>query len=504
MDAGLGFSRKEVPPIVSDILLTTINAKWIHPSLALRLLRANLGEYEGRSEVMEFSLRQPASVPVEAIVAAHPRILGLSVSIWNHEASLALLRSLDEAWRDSGGRPLVVLGGPEASHLDDAAPLLAHCDYLVRGEGEFAFRELCGAVLTGRAVETGAAIERIRRVEGTVGQGAAFVVIDAAPVEIAAIDPGYRLYTAEDLERKLCYVEASRGCPFGCEFCLSSLDPRVRDFPLEAFLRNMGELVDRGARSFKFLDRSFNLKAARAAAIMEFFLEQARPGIAKRSFAVHFEMLPTLVTPAIVELAARFHRGSLRLELGIQTLDSRVAATVGRRSDPEVELATIRQLRERTEAIVHADLIVGLPGETLEGFSRGFDRLFAADPDEIQVGMLKRLPGTALARHDLDHGMRYEGIPPYEVVSTGAMTAAEVAALRNFARFWELIANRGNFPEFMEAFRAAGSTGAFARFLGLSEALFSRFGRNWGIDRAELRSALAANGFPPSAPVLEA
>jgi radical SAM superfamily enzyme YgiQ (UPF0313 family) len=470
---------KEGRSILPDILLTTINAKWIHPSLALRLLRANLGELEGRSEIMEFALRQPPSAAVEAILAARPRILGLSVSIWNHAASLALMRALEGAWGSSGERPLVVFGGPEASHLDAGAPLLAYCDWLVRGEGELAFRELCEAFLEGREPRCGTAIERIRSVEG-------YRVADAAPVMLEAIDPGYRLYAPEDLERKLCYVEASRGCPFGCEFCQSSLDPRVREFPQEAFLGDMEELLDRGARSFKFLDRSFNLDAARAAAIMEFFLSHARSGL-----RVHFEMLPSLVSPALLALAARFARGSLRLELGIQTLDPRVAETVGRRSDPELELETIRLLRERTGAIVHADLIAGLPGESLEGFGRGFELLFAAGPEEIQVGMLKRLPGTSLARHDLEHEMRYAPEPPYEVISTGAMTGPGIARLRNFARFWELIANRGGFPEFMEAFRAAGSEGAFARFLGLSEALLARFGRNWGIDRAELRAALA-------------
>jgi radical SAM superfamily enzyme YgiQ (UPF0313 family) len=472
---------------VPDILLATINAKWIHPSLALRLLRANLGDCEGRSEIKEFALRQPPSTWVEAILAARPRILGLSVSIWNHEASLSMLRALDEAWRSSGERPLVVLGGPEASHLDACAPLLAHCDYLVRGEGELAFRELCVAFFAGRAPRCGTAIAGIGRIEGNRnGSPVSCAVVEAAPVDVAAIDPGYRLYSLEDLERKLCYVEASRGCPFGCDFCLSSLDRRVRDFPLESFLRDMGELLDRGARSFKFLDRSFNLDAARAATIMEFFLSKARPGL-----STHFEMLPSLVTPALLELAARFPQGGLRLELGIQTLDQRVAARVGRKSDPAFELETVRQLRERTRAIVHADLIVGLPGESLEGFGRGFDLLFSAGPEEIQVGMLKRLPGTALARHDLGYDMRYGVEPPYEVISTGAMTGTEIAAMRNFARFWELIANRGRFPEFMAAFREEGCQGAFARFLGLSETLLSRFGRNWGIDRAELRAALA-------------
>ncbi len=473
---------------MTDILLSTINAKWIHPSLALRLLRANLGELEGRSAILEFALRQPLEEKVAGILAERPRILALSVSIWNHVGTLELLRALGKRWAGGeGGRPVVILGGPEAANLDAAAPLLAECDWLVRGEGEHAFRELCRAALADRVPETGGPILSVRA-------AGPYRIATAAPVDPATIDPGYRLYTDEDLRKKLTYVEASRGCPFGCEFCLSSLDRKVRSFPLAAFLAEMDALFGRGARAFKFLDRTFNLEAARARTIMEFFLARLKDGRLKDGRSggayVHFEMVPSRFPEDLREPLRSFPPGSLRLEVGIQTFDADVAAAIGRPSDPEKELEALDFLRGRTTAIVHADLIAGLPGETLEGFGRGFDRLWSVKPTEIQVGVLKRLPGAPLSRHDVPFSMRYAEAPPYEVTSTSAMTEAELDRLKNFARFWELIVNRGHFPDLVPALLPSGGS-AFARFMALSDDLRARFGRNWGIDRAELRAALA-------------
>ncbi len=496
---------------MTDILLSTINAKWIHPSLALRLLRANLGELEGRSAILEFALRQPLEEKVAGILAERPRILALSVSIWNHLGTLELLRALRQRWAsgEGGGRPVVILGGPEAANLGAAAPLLAECDWLVRGEGEHAFRTLCRAVLADREPEAGGPILSVRA-------AGPYRIATAAPVDPETIDPGYRLYTDEDLRKKLTYVEASRGCPFGCEFCLSSLDRRVRHFPLAPFLAEMDALFGRGARAFKFLDRTFNLEAARARTIREFFLARlkggglgpgglgsgrlqdgrlhgARHDPDRRDGSgayVHFEMVPSRFPEDLREPLRAFPPGSLRLEVGIQTFDADVAAAIGRPSDPEKELEALDFLRDRTTAIVHADLIAGLPGETAEGFGRGFDRLWSVKPTEIQVGVLKRLPGAPLSRHDGPFRMRYAEVPPYEVISTSAMTEAELDRLKNFARFWELIVNRGHFPDLVPALLPSGGS-TFARFMALSDGLLARFGRNWGIDRAELRAALA-------------
>jgi radical SAM superfamily enzyme YgiQ (UPF0313 family) len=468
---------------MSDILLVTINAKWIHPSLALRLLKANLGPLEDRCELLEFALRQPLGEQLAPILAARPRVLGVSVSIWNHRATLELLKELYKAWdADTRAYPVVALGGPEVSHLPDNAEIFRYADYNIHGEGETAFRELCGRVLGGGIPQNGT---RHR-------QNA--VTLHAGPVNVNEIKSAGYLYTDSDLAKKLTYVEASRGCPFNCEFCLSAaVAEPVREFPLEPFLAEMDELVRRGARTFKFLDRTFNLNIDRAKRIMEFFLKkiaERESAKMKTPLTVHFEMVPSRFPAELRETLARFPPGSLRLEIGIQTLNSETAACAGRPSDPEKELEILRFLRTKTNAIIHADLIAGLPGEDMASFGSGFDRLWAAlSPEpaataprtEIQLGILKLLPGAPIARRTQTFGMRYSPAPPYEVIETVAMPAADLDRLKNFARFWELIVGR--------RLVSFGPEPVFDRFMALSDSLLAHFGRNWGIDKYELTQA---------------
>jgi hypothetical protein len=195
-------------------------------------------------------------------------------------------------------------------------------------------------------------------------------------------------------------------------------------------------------------------------------------------------------------LLTRFPPDSLRLELGIQTFNPKTAALINRPSDPAAELECIGFLRNKTNAIVHADLIAGLPGEDMASFAEGFGRLWKAGPTEIQLGILTRLPGTSLALQKAA-GARYAPDPPYNVLETAALTAGELERIGNFARFWELIVNRGAFPELGPALFPEGAA-VFDRFMALSDWLLERLGRNWGIDRQELRQALEAWGAQSS------
>ena len=459
---------------MKNILLTTINAKWMHPSLALRLLKANMGALEDRCEILEFALRQPLCEKTQPLIAAHPIILGISVSIWNHTATLELLRELEKLW--AGQRPVIVLGGPEVSHLPPEAEIFRCADYVIRGEGEDAFRILCEKILS----------------DGHECRGAT-QFINAENVDVCGIKSGYHLYTDEDVTKKLIYVEASRGCLFNCEFCLSAVksgeNNKVREFPLEPFLAQMDELVRRGVKTFKFLDRTFNINISRACEIMEFFLEKLEQ---KNEIVVHFEMVPFLFPPRLRETLSRFPPGSLRLEIGVQTLNPEAAARISRagyQNQAEQELDAVRFLREKTNAVIHADLIAGLPGEDLASFGNGFDRLLAClasaktDNMEIQVGILKLLPGTPISRHNDTFGMVYEPLPPYEVRETSAVSAGGFLRVKNFARFWEIIVNRK-----LMCFDANNFT--FEKFLALSDSLYARFGKNWGIDKNELIEAV--------------
>jgi radical SAM superfamily enzyme YgiQ (UPF0313 family) len=508
------------------ILLLTINAKWIHPSLALRLLKANLGGLEDQCEILEFALRQPLAEKLEMLRPRRPRILGISVSIWNHAATVELLEALERipACPGAPARPLVVLGGPEVSYLPPDAEIFRHADYVIRGEGEIPFRELCGALLSGPggqpALAAGPQLGGSRPFGGPPPGGPRF--IDAAPAELGALRPAYSYYSGEDLARKLVYVESSRGCPFRCEFCMPQgpARPGVREFYLEDFLAEMETLIRRGARNFKFLDRSFNYDSKRAIRIMEFFLrhiqvEAGFGGPPARPLCVHFEMVPGSFPAELRDLLRRFPPLSLRLEIGIQTLNPQTAALIGRAGDGEAALEVLSFLSGETGAIVHADLIAGLPGEDLDSFARGFDRLWLAlsgpvrqaqdaqgqqaqgqdpftAPDrrvEIQLGILKLLPGAAIARHSTAQAMRYNPAPPYEVISTAALPRSDLDRIKNFARFWEILINRRPFPELP---LAPPGRPVFWSFMKLSGRLLERFGRNWGIDRRDLRAAVEA------------
>jgi len=395
---------------------------------------------------------------------------------------------LRAAWETGhgGNRPCVVLGGPEASHLPPEAELLSYADYRVAGEGETAFRELCEAIYDdGNAKNACLESEKVFSQKGE-NFSTVFPGRELQEADLTQIKSGYRLYTDEDLRKKLVYVEASRGCPFSCEFCLSAGSSPVREFPLAPFLAEMDGLIDRGTRNIKFLDRTFNANIARAKAIMEYFLGKIEQGA---SPVVHFEMVPSRFPPELVEMLARFPSGTLRLEVGVQTLSAEVSARISRPSKPGRELAAIRQLREKTRAIIHADLIAGLPGEDAESFGRGFDLLWEALSSassaarcEIQLGILKLLPGAPISRHSAAFGMRYSPSPPYELMESASLPAGELGRIKNFARFWELVVNRGLID--------IGTAPVFDRFMALSDSLLARFGRNWGIPKNDLVEVL--------------
>jgi len=404
---------------VPDIVLSTLNAKYLHASFGLRCLLANLGELQSRAKILEFDINQRPLEIAEALLEAGPKILGLGVYVWNAGPTLELLGILRRLRPDLK----IVLGGPEVSYEWDQQPIIGLADHVITGEADLAFASLCRNLLS-------AADPRPPK-------------LIAAPVpDVAALASPYELYDARDIEHRVVYVEASRGCPFTCEFCLSSLEIPVRQFPLDDFLAAMQRLHDRGLRRFKFVDRTFNLNLATSRRILEFFLDRLSPEL-----FVHFEMIPDRLPAELRELIARFPAGTLQFEVGIQTFDRQVEARISRRQNHDRLADNFQWLRQHSGVHLHADLIVGLPGETLESFGQGFDRLIGLGPQEIQVGILKRLRGTPIIRHDAEWQMVYNPHPPYEVLSTRTLDFATLARLRRFAKFWDLFGNSGNFVE---------------------------------------------------------
>jgi radical SAM superfamily enzyme YgiQ (UPF0313 family) len=223
---------------------------------------------------------------------------------------------------------------------------------------------------------------------------------------------------------------------------LSSLDIPVRQVPLPAFLEQMQRLLDRGVKQFKFVDRTFNLNIATSKALLEFFLTRHQPG-----HFYHFEMIPDRLPAELREVIAKFPPGTLQFEVGIQTFNPEVGTHISRRQNYDRLADNFNFLRRETGVHIHADLIVGLPGETLESFGAGFDRLVALGPQEIQVGILKRLRGTPIVRHDAEWQMVYGANPPYEILQNKLLDFATMQRLRRFAKYWDMVGNSGNFLE---------------------------------------------------------
>lgn len=407
------------------IALCTLNAKFLHASLGLRWLYANMGELKPSTRLLEFDINQSARDIVEQLVAARPRIVAFGVYIWNVEQTLAVVRML----KALDPSLVVVVGGPEVSHETEGQPIVEAADHVICGEADVAFAELCAALL-----------RKEQRPK----------VLRPALPDLEKLVFPWDEYSESDLEHRLLYVEASRGCPYRCEFCLSSLDEKVRALPLEPFLAAMQRLLDRGAKHFKFVDRTFNLDLKTSRRILEFFLERIRPGL-----FLHFELVPDRLPAALREVIAKFPPGVLQFEVGIQTLNPDVERLISRRQDQAKLEDNLRWLKSSSHVHVHADLIVGLPGEDVLSFARGFDRLVRLEPQEIQVGVLKRLKGTPITRHE---GMVYSPVPPFEVLKTPKLTFEEVSLLRRFARTWDLFANSGDFKlTFARLLREAGS-----------------------------------------------
>lgn len=453
-----------------DIVLATLNAKYIHAAFGLRYLLANLGALRPCAGIVEFDINQRPIDIVEKLLAQNPKIIGFGVYIWNvapTQETVALLKRLRPELK-------LILGGPEVSYETDSQVIVGLVDHVITGEADLKFGEICGRLLGGHPPT-----EKI---------------IPAGLPDFSRLALPYDLYEDRDVAHRIIYVEASRGCPFTCEFCLSSLDIPVRQAPLPSLLEHLGRLLERGVKQFKFVDRTFNLNASVSRAILEFLLARYQPG-----HFFHFEMVPDRLPESLREIIARFPAGALQFEVGVQTFNPEAAELIKRRQNYDRLEDNFRFLRSQTGVHIHADLIAGLPGENVESFAAGFDRLIALGPQEIQVGILKRLRGTPIARHDDAWQMVYSPQPPYEILRNRLIDFSSMQRLRRFARFWDLVGNSGNFVEstpFIWSRNATTTTTAgssnspFYAFMRWSDWLHNQVGRTDSIALSRLMELL--------------
>lgn len=450
----------------ADILLATLNARYCHTAFGLRALLANLAELRPRALLREFECHDHPEEVAETLLNHHPRIIALGIYVWNVEVSTRLVRLLKRIHPEG----VVVLGGPEVSFETDGQVIVQEADYVICGEGERLFYELCRSLLAGQRPD-----QKIIR--------------QTAPLALSHVAFPYDEYLPQDIAHRVIYVERSRGCPYQCSFCLSSLDRKVRRFPLDAFLQHMQRLLERGVRHVKFVDRTFNLNMTESLTILEFFLSHVSPqglsgqgvqeGMSPVDLFVHVEMVPDRLPPPLKEMIQRFPSGVLQFEIGIQSLNPDVQERIHRRQDNARSLANLRWLVQHTDVHLHTDLIVGLPGETLESFASGFNRLASINPHEIQVGILKRLRGAPIHLHTRAFGMVYNPDPPYDLLCNDLLDFATLRRLKRFARYWDMFGNSGRFSHVRTLLFQQNDP--FDRFLRLSDWLFLTVGRTHGI-----------------------
>ena len=427
------------------ILLSTLNARYTHASLGLRYLLANMGELQAQTRIQEFVIGAKTTEMVERILAAQPKIVGFGVYIWNVEETCRLVATLKRV----APHLVIVLGGPEVSYETGEQEIARLADYVVTGWGDVTFPKLCGEILNGP--------KPLMKVHAGVQP------------PMAEIKLPYSIYSDEDIAHRTLYVEASRGCPFKCEFCLSSLDKTAWPFNIDAFLAEMEALHARGARTFKFVDRTFNLNIKTSLKIMQFFLDKLAAAPDDPVYA-HFELVPDHLPDALKEGIAKFPPGTLQFEIGIQSFNPVVQANISRKQDNAKAADNIRWLCEHSDVHMHVDLIAGLPGETVESFAEGFDKLWALGPHEIQFGILKRLRGTPIIRHTKEFGMVYDPYPPYTILANRDIDFSTMQRLVRFARYWDLVANSGRFTHTVPVL--LGET-PFKSFMAFSDWLYA-------------------------------
>ncbi|SNB47956.1 B12-binding domain-containing radical SAM protein [Geobacter sp. DSM 9736] len=417
------------------LLLTTLHAKFVHASLALPCLAAACRDVAGMEiEIREYSLKEAHERTLRSLAAAEADVVAFSTYIWNVEAVLRLAGDLKKI----RPRTFIILGGPEVSY--GAFELLernSFIDCIIRGEGEGTLLDLVKALsLAGTPSQ---ALERVT--EGlTFRSGEDLVALPERP-PLADLDTIPSPFAMElvDIKKPLVYYETSRGCPFSCAFCLSSVEQGVRSFSRQRIERDLSILMQRQVGTVKLVDRTFNYDPRRASHIWSYILQH------NRCSSFHFEIAADLLTDDNLRLLRRVPAGMFRFEIGVQSENEATLTRVGRKSDLKRLFSNVHRLRRETQVTLHLDLVAGLPHEDLEGFLGSLGSLLELSPHHIQVEPLKVLKGSPMRRIAADEEYRFSDYPPYKILETPWLSFSDVTRIETVSRLLDLYYNSGRF-----------------------------------------------------------
>ena len=442
-----------------NVVLSTLNSKFIHSSLALRYLKA-YGEAHGQAyDIVEYTINMPVLHILSDITEHDIDILGFACYIWNIEMTLHVVDMVKAVRPDIK----IVLGGPEVSFTADE--LLERCpniDYIVQGEGEEAFHALVTALQLGNdGLDPVIPGVRGRRDGSILGSLEAVEVSD-----LSSIPFPYTEEDMEDLEHKIIYYESSRGCPFSCQYCLSGNKNTVRFFPQERTLEELQWFIDHGVKQVKFVDRTFNCAPHHHRPLMEFMRDS------DTDMNFHLEMEPELMTEWETNILCETPPGRIQIEVGVQSTHKKTLDAINRYNDWPYIQKSIRPIIQAGRTHVHMDLIVGLPHEDFNRFGQSFNDLFSLQPHALQIGFLKLLKGSGVRRMR-EYKYVADPLAPYEVLSTHVLPYDDVRFLKYFEDVFERFYNSERFRTtfgYIGQQLIHGETDAFTYFCDMTHA----------------------------------
>lgn len=398
------------------ILLTTLDSKFIHANLAVRYLKKFCMDDGFDIEIKEFTINQKQEYILGEIFSAKPDIVCFSCYIWNIE----FVKELSYIIKEAKSSIQILYGGPEVSfEVEKLMGELPYADFVIFGEGEATFREFL--------LEYHKQCPDYSAVKGLAFRKDGCVVINEERNLIVNLDLVNYPYEEEDsFEDKIIYYESSRGCPFCCSFCMSSIDKRMRTFSMQRVRNDLAKLLKTKARQIKFVDRTFNADYKRSMEIINFIVDNN-----KNNMTIHFEITADIINREFLDFIGTLPVNMFQFEIGVQSLNEETLKEINRHMDIDKLFETVRFIEDKRNIHLHLDLIAGLPYEGYDTFKKSFDGLQRLNCEKIQLGFLKVLKGTKIYKDRFKHGIRYRRTAPYEVIRTNYITVDEILKLKD-------------------------------------------------------------------------
>ncbi|WP_232695755.1 B12-binding domain-containing radical SAM protein [Brevibacillus daliensis] len=444
------------------IVLTTLNAKFIHSSLALRLLRSYTKPHYPDIELVEYTINDLMINIVGDIYKRKPDLLAFSVYIWNIRETLDVISNIKKICPDIP----IVLGGPEVSYdTDHWMRNHKDIDVIVMGEGEAAFLDLCNTYNEARQTGNPPTLSNVEGIAYRDGERVRFSMQREQMKDLNVIPSPFE-DNLDELTNRVVYYEASRGCPFRCQYCLSSLEKGVRYFEIDRVKTELKRLIDHGVKTIKFIDRTFNINKQYAMEIFQFLIDNHNGTI------FQFEITADILKPDVVDfLAENAPPGIFRFEIGVQSTNDETNRIVERRQNFEKLSYTVKKIKESGKIVQHLDLIAGLPEEDYQSFRNTFNDVFALRPEELQLGFLKMLRGTGVRMRAQDHGYVYMDQAPYEILGNNVLPFEDMRRIRRTEDILEKYWNDHRMDETLEWILPRHFESAFD--------FFQEFGNYW-------------------------